>query len=558
MDSRKIKWLLPTCEWLVFLALFMYYCYLHDFSSISSDTTTLVLPARDFLSGNVLLRGWVFGTNNFLFTDLIYFALFDAAGMGTITMVKVIPSLVMAGYMALATWLFFYRDEFVLEGGVLPGVMTFAALLLFLVTPSSTALYTLLNVNSHNVIYPYLLLCMMMVLAYYHRPQKRAGWLIMYVVLCALSAFSDSLTLMVILAPVCAFAFFDALRELWKLRREEWNGLWKSLPVIKPQLMILLASVLAYILSKWIQWGILRAGGFETRGMPVPLADPAKILQRVRGWIGIFFHFYNCSTPKAIGLTSQVGLRHLICTLLMIGILLSVFVNLVRMFRISRVRMILTWCVVVNIASCVLTNVMVILRYIVPTYLLGTTLLLLTIKDALVHFSSTSRRRFPIVLVMGGLLLLAGGIQVKDRLDDILVMDPHGYEQRALLNYLKEHHLKAGYGEFWSSSVLAAYDDFDTDILPVYLVNTFTSDDGTDGKLLLEPYIELVKKDWYEASGERHFIVFRPDFAGFFDSDYILGIIGEPDDIYSFSQYQIWAYKKDLSPYVGRYVEEHP
>ncbi len=565
MNNRKKVSAYGIAALLLFPALTAYYYYLHRYAVISSDSTTLILPARDFLEGNLLLRGWVFGTNNFLFTDLIYFIACCAAGLDAIVMTKLIPALVMAGFMVLCLGLFVYRDEYVPEGKPAPASILLVSFLFFLVTPSSTGLYTLLNANSHNAVYAYLILCMMAVLTYLRSDGRQKVLPVLYLLITTLSAFSDSVTLMSILAPICAFCLFDGIRvirnagadlkgEAGTANRTD-TGRKARIAAVRPQIVIVLASMLAFVLSRLLLHGIARVGGFETRGMPLHLTAPSDLVDRAKDWSKTFFQFYNMATPKMIGLTSQVGLRHLIGVSLMLGIVLSTAWNLLRMYKVSRCRMILSWVVVLNIAGCVFTGVVMTIRYIAPTYLLGTTLLLLTLRDGLGWLSGVKKKRIA-ALVLSVVICMASCLIIKDRLDDILVMDLWGENQKALLSYLQEHHLESGYGEFWSASSVAAYDDFETDILPVFLFNAYRSDDERNGKQLLEPYNELVKKEWYESPQERHFLVLQPSVN--FDYGYVVQVIGEPDEVFEQALYQVWIYDKNLTPYVGDYVEEEP
>ncbi len=65
-----------------------------------------------------------------------------------------------------------------------------------------------------------------------------------------------------------------------------------------------------------------------------------------------------------------------------------------------------------------------------------------------------------------------------------------------------------------------------------------------------------MKKEWYESPQERHFLVLQPSVN--FDYGYVVQVIGEPDEVFEQALYQVWIYDKNLTPYVGDYVEEEP
>ena len=102
----------------IFLGLFIIitifnYMY-HSKIEVSSDSTTLIPMAKDFLKGNILLESWILGTNNFYFTDMIYFALGFLFQLKSSTLVYLIPAVVQAATVVLLIYFFL---DFDIRGG---------------------------------------------------------------------------------------------------------------------------------------------------------------------------------------------------------------------------------------------------------------------------------------------------------------------------------------------------------------------------------------------------------------------------------------------------------
>lgn len=518
---------------LIFLGLFIIitifnYMY-HSKIEVSSDSTTLIPMAKDFLKGNILLESWILGTNNFYFTDMIYFALGFLFQLKSSTLVYLIPAVVQAATVVLLIYFFF---DFEIKGDGLKdkwclGIGVLAVLAILGVTAPQVA-YTLLNVNSHNIVYLYFILALMLVFRYIK--DGKIPYLILYILLCMLSAFSDGVTQMVIFAPVCMCCIICIIK------RED----------VRRNLIIFGGTVVGFIFSKLLLIIVEYAGGLVTRGLPLGLVSPLDWWQRIKDLGKVYFQFFNYKGIQYCSLLSSEGVYHIIITVYIILIPIILLYNFIFIFKISKKRMVLLWCSVINIVSCVATNVVVFNRYLAPFFIFGSMLLILTIYDLSIKFKNVKYLKASVlkgvnyvyVCVLCAALLFTGAY----KLNLIHDMGRFGDLQRQVACVLTEKQWGNGYGDFWSSSLISYYTDFQCEIYPVNI---------TAGSSSISPYVELVSERWYEEK-DKHFII-RYSVVTTIDMDTMISLIGQPEEMIEIGPYTLFYWSKDISDYVIPY-----
>ncbi len=523
---------------LIFLGLFLVitvfnYMY-HSKIEVSSDSTTLIPMAKDFLKGNVLLESWILGTNNFYFTDMIYFALGFLFQLKSSTLVYLIPAAVQAATVVLLIYFFLdfdvkdnsFKDKWSL------GISILAVLAILGISAPQVA-YTLLNVNSHNIVYLYYILALM--LSFLYIKKGRPLPLVLYVILCTLSAFSDGVTQMVIFAPVCMCCIVCIIK------RED----------VRRNITVFGGTVAGFVFSKLLLIIVENAGGLVTRGLPLQLVSPGNWWQRIVDFTKTYFQFFNYKGIQYCSLLSWEGIYHIIITVYMVLVLLALIYNLIFILRISKKQQALFWCSIINIASCVATNVVVFNRYLAPFFVFGSMLLILTIYDFSNKFKNEKYLKpnvlkpvnYIYVIVLGAALLFTDAY----KLNLIHDMGKYGDLQREVASVLMEKQWGNGYGDFWSSSVISYYTDFQNEIYPVEIAPESTS---------IVPYVELVSKHWYEET-DKHFII-RYSGATTIDVDAMTAIIGQPEETVEIGPYTLYYWSSDISNYVVSYDIAHP
>ena len=188
-------------------------------------------------------EGIIAGTNNFFFTETIFFLPGLALGISGIVLEAVISSSVMALLVILMCRLFL-RDT-----GVLFVLSYYAVVGIVTVGMSST----LINTNSHNTLYMIIVLELMLLFDYAENRRLRSMFI--YMVIASLSLYSDSVTLMGLLAPVICLS---AYMFIMKLKDKEQRMVW---------FVIADANVLSFIGGKLIGILIKNTKGLRTQGL---------------------------------------------------------------------------------------------------------------------------------------------------------------------------------------------------------------------------------------------------------------------------------------------------
>lgn len=97
ISKRQREWLI--CFGAIVLCTLFYSVY-HLRVYLSSDSTSSLLMADSMAQGNVLLKGWVQGTNNFVFSEIVFYAIGRLLGIPYAAMLHVLPGV--SGAVALA------------------------------------------------------------------------------------------------------------------------------------------------------------------------------------------------------------------------------------------------------------------------------------------------------------------------------------------------------------------------------------------------------------------------------------------------------------------------
>lgn len=589
-NIKKIIFLLIILVMTVGLA--VYYCYFHTKVNISSDSTTMLPLARDFLDGNLTLDGWVVGTNNFFFSETIFYCICMLFGVSNETMILWITPVFLAIFMMYAACrMIFWENYKAARVGVQvrkpDGVyadkhkcawMTVTAVCGSLCFVAAVGLfpysmgYTYLNANSHNLLYLWIAIAVMCVCCYCGDVGKKR-YLIIYGILGVLMSFSENSTLMLLLGPVIMFSAVQLLLE--KKRRGFYAGLAG-------------VSVGAYAAAKiWLAL-LEHFGGLVVRGLPMSLVlHPAAVWNRFIEYSRVFYTIFDFYGLHTIGLTSWVGIYNLMVFLGMLIFVLGIVMGVIGYLKLPALDRLLVWMVVLNIAGCIFTNVAVVARYMVPMVcfgmILGCRMMIRSFymlqeniairrqnrkqKEkcddtetgkpeyrAEIKPESNSENRTgnksenkpenkpkgksvwmwaPAVfsVLLCGVMLYGGIFRCVNYKD----MPVYGDSERQVVSMIEQEGLGDGYGAFWSASINSYYSDFKYHIYPVYIKNN-----------RLTNYYELVNKSWYDEK-DKHYVVTYDHDNIYFSVSELTKILGEADRVYECGTYMIYYWDRDIS-----------
>ena len=229
--------------------------------------------------------------------------------------------------------------------------------------------------------------------------------------------------------------------------------------------------------------------------------------------------------------------------MLMAAILVDLIVRTIRFKRQSSWDRILYLGAVVNLAACVLTDVVVFHRYVVPAFLFGTVLVMKSLAQGLGYVLARQRspwmRRGVCVLAAVSLCTIA-----VSRVQHICAQSKWGGDEQAVMQQIQQRGYGDGYADFWCASVNAYVTGFESSVYPIL----------AQGGDALIPYPELMHKSWY-AQTDKHFIITLDPASGrestFVDDQTLLRILGQPDDTFTQGCYRVYYWEKDISQAVA-------
>ncbi|MGI5990078.1 MAG: hypothetical protein ACOX78_07425 [Lachnospiraceae bacterium] len=510
---RLLTFLLLFIVWIVLSALYAHY---HSRVIVSSDTTTTLPAAADVLAGNVWLKNWILGSNNFYFTEILVYALGLFLGISCQTLIACVPAVFLA--LTFCLLLAFILPELTRCRHVLSYIIFAAAFTAVLLIVPYSSSYTLLNANSHNNLYALVMICVLLAGSF---PDGRLWPLLLMTVLGSLLYFSKGVTLMVLIAPLLLFGVLQAI----------------SRKKIRP-LFLSLSAALMYAGGKGLSWLFTKEGGLVTRGIPIHLIQWSDFSERAAEWldeIGSLFGTSLVSFPFSV---FSFFARVLACFWAC-----SILISLIRIVRLSWRRQMLLLIAVLNIAGCLFTDVAVSYRYIVPAFLCGMVLLFLQLAD-LSEFlitkmsglaRSTAWRASSAFLSVFVLVpsVFCGTVKWSDFSNTSV----YGTDEKALADFIEDRSLGNGFALFWNASAIASYSDFSFQVLPVY---THT------GSGTFIAYPELIRRDWYEQK-DIHYFIYNDETDSEEVPEQLVFIAGEPDTSFTIGHYTLYWWDQDLS-----------
>lgn len=503
MKKVKIQWFVYIGMCVILSLLFGMY---HQKVWISSDTTTSLPLAMDWLSGNIWLKGWVMGSNNFFLTEILMYAVGKVLGFSSLTLIYYIPGIAWS-ILFLGTTAYICGELKDTKDKVLYCCIIGSVLLI--VAP--WAAYTLLNANSHNNLYAFLIIYLLLVEQYITKNNK--AYLIIATLLAGVLLFSEGVTTMVLIVPMACMCVVQILKK-------------------EKRFYLLLASVVvSYVIGKLIYVVFRLMGGMETVGIPVGITRPNELIPRCIDWVNQFATFFGLGNYYE----SAWGIKKIYATLLMLIFVVALLYYAIRFWKLSWKKQSLLFIAGVNIAACIFTKVACTYRYVVVGYYFGFVFVALFVIEMIEKISKKQVRYIAMAIVMAFFAVFA-----YTKLSDAYHDGKANGDFADMANIIKDNQLGDGYGDYWCASSISFFTDYENQILPV----SIHDENG------LFPYSELIRKDWYDEK-DMHYIVSYVDEgrSTFIDANMMRQTFGEPDQVYETGPYILYYYNQDLSDY---------
>ncbi len=515
-------YILSVIAWTIF------YGYYHTKIWVSSDHVTMIPFAKDFLGGNLLLKGWVAGSNNFFFTDTVFYLPGLALGVSGYTLVGVISALTMAFIVVEASAFFLKQKGFLY-------VLVYYAIVGMVPVGMS---HILINSNSHNGLYAVLLLEFWLLFKYIESESKRYGFVMAYMVIGVLAMYSDTVALMGMIAPVLCLCVYMML-----LKR-------KDVSVLSRWMVVFWATAFVFVLAKLFARMIRMLGGIVTLGYPTKLVGMTEAKARAMEWFGQIKTVWGY-IPWGSAFLEHCYHVAIVGIMVIFGISMAYYLIKAILFRIDYKALLVWLIVVINLGGCIFTNADIHPRYCVLSFVFGVILILYFVFDVIAILegmkSQASKNKISAVKAVAVTLSLFFIISVAwYRGEAIVKMQPYTYltETQNAADFILENNLGTGYGQFWCGPIIAAMADYKYNILPIY-----TGEDG------FKEYSNLVNSGWYDETDIHYTVTFQNDEENDdvgVKNEEIIGFLGEPDWIKDIYNYRIMYWDKDISQWLVR------
>lgn len=490
---------------LIAVVLFILYGTYHRVIEISSDTTTTLPMSEDLLNGNILLHNWILGSNNFYFTEIVVYAFGKMFGISNSVLLGWIPGLFFVIMLVGIIVLFDVAKYAPKKCFVF--VIVFVGIVGMIPYCSS---YTLLNANSHNNLYAFIVLNLILLKLYFNSGKKY--FVFISLIITALLGYSESVSHMVYTAPmICCCVVY------WVRQRDRKI----AIVGITTFFAVALEKIIYYIFNVFC--------GLETLGYPVHLSAASDIPARVIGWIKMFAILLG----EENYLDSPITLQKVTVTFLILVLFFSLIYLIIKLKDYSWVPVYSLFVVLWNSAACVFSDVPIHYRYIVPSFIFGYAITALVIADITECKKKHGSRIFIIICIICIILNSAYNVY------QITKAEEFGSDQKEVVKCINNNGLGNGYGDFWVSSVVSYYSDYSIHIYPITAEENF-----------LKPYRELINKKWYDEKEMHYIVVYKENERnGFVNKKDAIEICGKPDKIFDESEYYILYWENDISKY---------
>ena len=505
MKFDKYKYLFM----LIILTIILYIYHL-NFVGISSDTTTMLPMAMDILNGNYTLRGWILGTNNFYFTDILFETLLLKIGL---SYENIIYGLGSFDFALLITLLTYFEDKY-LQNNESTHKFLYLMPFAIMIFPVMVGGYTLLNLHSHISAYVVTVICWILALKYLNTGLHR--YVIIYLIVAILGVFSDAILKMVLFAPICLAMIISILLK----------------KTIKYSTTVIFINIFAYGISNLILRAINKSNFYmHTIGLPVQVASHHLWGERFIGYVHELLKLYGCITYTGSNFPS--ALNNVLLSIFLCIVVLAIIYFVLNIKVNSTSINILLLVAIINACACIITNVDVFNRYIVPFYIFTMPLVIKFcsivldkngISDKLGNIFKVS------CIVLAGIILI---LRI-----NIIPAGRYDAEAKAVASYLQSEHFSGGYGSYWESSLIWYYTGYSVPIYQVLIPK---------GAKQIEPFPFLVKNSWWNEKN-KYFIILKDNT--FIDKDTMVKILGKPIKTKQIGNYIIYSFDHDISKYI--------
>ena len=524
---------------LVFIFFIIYFLYAYFVSRslpINSDIANHMLQSQDFLSGNFLMKGWIFTGITFLTTDLIFYNIAELFCKGINCNSFYLSSTLMFFSVVLTYFLVICKNK--------KNIISIIIFIL-LCTVFDFFCFVWLRVHSGALCYTFIVF-----LLFYNILQeneenletdikKKRYSFIWLMLLIFLGTFGDFLFVIECICPLLIFLLYYILQDTEK--EKIINKVKIFVSIIINVILAIFADKLYFALNKSDKWSYINKKHFI--GIDKLHDSFMSFIHHLLSLVSGHYWENNISNFVTYGKLINIFI-------LLIGLIILFYV-LFKFFTLKKVDNI---SVLLSLSAVLifLANIFTPLnqaRYaiIIPLALYG--LIIRNFDDISNIFKNKK--------IFIGIFLVLCLFSFIDKFNTIDYKQINETTERIkdMSYFLKKHNLFNGYSSFWQSSVFTVLSEDKVKIRHLDCIrNSFYQRNW------------FCKDSWY--SENTHFILFDlgdPDSSYFgnkysyfdwerfnkpFNQDKVKKYFGLPDKIYEYNNYIVYVYKKNLSPFV--------
>jgi len=472
---------------IAFVILTLFYAHISSQIRPNSDAVSGLLAGKDMANGNWTLGGWHLSTVSFYFTDIIWYGLASKSfGYGAYQ-AYLIPAIM---YSMVTLMTFYLSRE---NAGSLWAIAFCVAI------PSGFAAFNTLIAVIHVGTYVCMLVCFIMIERYTKTDSLLS--IIIYTLSLTLACFSDDIIKLIILTPILISSIYFFAKEK------------RSVYII-----ILFASLLAYVASKMMVRYARSNGWFILPGIPAPtfvaFDDIGNNLYLfTKGFLLYSGAFFFGKSPSDI-----TAILSVFCFIILTILIIVCALSIKEIFTTSILNMTICLACLVMVPAYLVSNRPIdvwTIRYIVSFFILA---------PVVIGRSSLSK---------GWRFCMLGAVVIAVLVSSVVVSEKKDISSD-IINQLKlairENHLENGYASFWFASSVSI--DGDISVAPLNVNRDLN---------ILACNRWLSKAEWYQRGG--NFIITDDNLM----REIIIKSFGTPSKVINVGDKQIFVYEKNIT-----------
>lgn len=488
-----------------------------QYNGIDSDYANLVLEANDIINGNFFLRGWNLTGVTFFPTDLVFFII-GACVAGVSVKSYVIAIALMYWMLLLAGFILIYSKT----------KQSYIGVLWYVGMTIMPNFYHMSVVRAHTggIVWGLFALAILE-----KKTNKKVLTIIKYIVvmmLLAMAAMGDAVSIIIIIMPMLLIYIMEIGQDFFHYQKINVTIVWN---VITIGISLLLSIVLDYL---YFAIGQANKNSFLEQNTYTDFEQLGQYFSVYLKSLFTMFHadFSQQAIMSPMTIVYMVGILEIF---LGVGFAVYEIVQLLRNRSHDRISAILGLGFLMISVAYIFLGMMPeenTARYFATAPVLLAVIIVRVGGSLYESHRGNVRQTYTVQMISVVVTIVVIILEMGNVPDYQIHYDS---VEQGLVETLKEHNLKSGYGEFWTSSVTTVYSEEDICVRAISI-----EEDGATA------FDWFNKEDWYQ--NEANFVILNANGTGiYFSIADAINIFGIPKEIITYDKYVIYVYDYDIS-----------